>query len=36
MHEEGRLATAEAVIEPIVRFLHNDAASGFYRDRYEP
>jgi benzil reductase ((S)-benzoin forming) len=36
MHDEGRLAAPEAVIEPIVAFLEDDSVSGFHRDRYEP
>ena len=35
MHEEGRLASAEAVIEPIVAFLENDAVTGFHQEQYE-
>jgi len=34
MHDEGRLASAEAVIEPIVRFVENDTITGFHQDRY--
>lgn len=34
MHEEGRLASAEAVIEPIVQFIENDTITGFHQDRY--
>lgn len=36
MHDEGRLATPEAVIGPIVAFLEDDAVTGFHQDRYEP
>lgn len=35
MHDEGRLATAKAVIVPIVTFLEKDAISGFHVDRFE-
>ena len=34
MHDEAKLATAEAVIEPIVAFLENDTVTGFHQDRY--
>ena len=34
MHDEGRLATAEAVIEPIMNFVHDDTASGFHYERF--
>lgn len=34
MHEEGQLASAEAVIEPIVAFLEDDSVTGFHQDRY--
>lgn len=34
MHDEGRLAPAEAVIEPIVAFLENDTITGFHQKRY--
>jgi benzil reductase ((S)-benzoin forming) len=36
MYEEGRLATPEAVVGPIVDFLGDVSVSGFYQDRYEP
>jgi NAD(P)-dependent dehydrogenase (short-subunit alcohol dehydrogenase family) len=36
MHEEGRLASPEAVVDPIVRFLEDDEIAGFHVDRYEP
>ncbi len=36
MHEEGRLASAEAVIAPIVAFLDDDSIEGFHEDRFEP
>ena len=34
MHDEGRLASAEAVIEPIVAFLEDNATTGFHQQRY--
>ena len=34
MHDEGRLHSAEAVIEPIVHFIGDDTVSGFHQDRY--
>jgi benzil reductase ((S)-benzoin forming) len=36
MHDEGRLAAPEAVIEPILAFLADDDVAGFHVDRYEP
>lgn len=34
MHEEGRLATAEDVIAPIVEFITHETVTGFHQDRY--
>jgi len=34
MHDEGRLASAKAVIEPIVRFVEHDTITGFHQERY--
>ena len=34
MHDEGRLATAKAVIVPIVDFLEDDTITGFHQSRY--
>lgn len=36
MHEEGRLADADDVITPIVRFVEDPEVSGFSEARYEP
>jgi NAD(P)-dependent dehydrogenase (short-subunit alcohol dehydrogenase family) len=36
MHEEGRLATPDAVVGPIVDFLEDESVSGFHQDRFEP
>ena len=36
MHEEGRLAPANDVLDPIVDFLGDADASGFHEDRYAP
>lgn len=36
MHEEGRLASADAVLDPIVNFLDDEDATGFHEDRYAP
>ena len=35
MHDEGRLATAKAVTEPIVTFLNSNAVNGFHHQRFE-
>lgn len=34
MHNEGRLASARDVIEPIVAFLEDDSVTGFHQARY--
>lgn len=36
MFDEGRLAEADDVTGPIIRFLEDDEASGFSTERYEP
>ncbi|MEM1411101.1 MAG: SDR family NAD(P)-dependent oxidoreductase [Pseudomonadota bacterium] len=34
MHEEGRLASADDVVDPIVTFLSDETITGFHQDRY--
>lgn len=36
MHDEGRLARPDAVLEPIVTFLEDPDRTGFLEDRYAP
>jgi benzil reductase ((S)-benzoin forming) len=36
MHDEGRLAAAADVLDPILAFLEADGLEGFHEDRYEP